>query len=75
NPASDKVYIEAEQMIESVTIKLINLEGQVLWEEAHSVTETGLRAVVQVGFLNSGIYLIRIDGKELNYETKIVIIK
>ncbi len=75
NPASDKVYIEAKQMIEDVTIKLINLEGQLLWEEVISGIATGLRAVVPVSFLNNGIYLIRIDGKKLNYETKIVIMK
>ena len=28
-----------------------------------------------LSFLNNGIYLIRIEGKELNYEAKIVIMK
>jgi hypothetical protein len=62
NPASDVIYIEMEQFSSNTSVKLYNLQGQLVMEK------TGV-STLDVGVLSQGVYALTIDNQ---YVQKIV---
>lgn len=67
NPAFNMVHISMDQIIEDVEI--INLSGQVVYQSSVSSNEID----VNIGSLQSGIYIIKVRGFNQNYFQKLEI--
>ncbi len=70
NPAISTVYIDTQQSLRSATLKVLNLQGQVLLQQEQLA---GKHFQVDVAQFASGIYIL--DITEGNYATKLRLVK
>lgn len=59
NPVQDQVYVQRESAKESWRIEVFNLQGQQVFVEAFD--QGSLTEVVNLGSMNSGVYLMKIS--------------
>lgn len=74
NPATEVLNI-AVNAEEEVSIRVLNLMGQVVFESHNINAEGGIIESVDVSELSAGTYLVMINGSQFNMAKEVVIIK
>jgi uncharacterized delta-60 repeat protein len=75
NPATDQLWIEFMNPLNSrVNIQLLTLQGQIVYET--EINNSGnTRTAVETDGLKQGIYLLKVNGSEINTTRKVIIQK
>ncbi len=68
NPSSGKIFIEVPETSDEVNLKVMNLQGQIIWEEKLNIFDK-----TEINIKNPGLYIIMINTKTENYFQKVVV--
>ena len=73
NPTSDRIHILSRSAGSPIQLSIINLSGQVIWNETVHNPEGGLNIQVDLSTFRMGIYLLRIQSGDEVSVRKIVL--
>ncbi|WP_134341710.1 T9SS-dependent M36 family metallopeptidase [Flavobacterium psychrophilum] len=71
NPSNGLVNIKINQFTGKVNLQVIDLNGRVVYSLKN--TDFNVEKTINLNNLQSGMYIIKIDGDELNYTKKIIL--
>ncbi|WP_134340543.1 T9SS-dependent M36 family metallopeptidase [Flavobacterium psychrophilum] len=71
NPSNGLVNIKINQFTGKVNLQVIDLNGRVVYSLKN--TDFNVEKTINLNNLQSGMYIIKIDGDELNYTNKIIL--
>ncbi|EMY3554930.1 T9SS-dependent M36 family metallopeptidase [Flavobacterium psychrophilum] len=71
NPSNGLVNIKINQFTGKVNLQVIDLNGRVVYSLKN--TDFNIEKTINLNNLQSGMYIIKIDGDELNYTKKIIL--
>ncbi|EKT4502133.1 T9SS-dependent M36 family metallopeptidase [Flavobacterium psychrophilum] len=71
NPSNGLVNIKINQFTGKVNLQVIDLNGRVVYSLKN--TDFNVEKTINLNDLQSGMYIIKIDGDELNYTKKIIL--
>ncbi|SNB00344.1 T9SS type A sorting domain-containing protein [Flavobacterium psychrophilum] len=71
NPSNGLVNIKINQFTGKVNLQVIDLNGRVVYSLKN--TDFNIEKTINLNNLQSGMYIIKIEGDELNYTKKIIL--
>ena len=73
NPATDRTSLKANQKLSNVNIQLIDLSGKVVYSLQKSKVDAGELITIPVNQLTKGMYIIKMNSKEMNSSDKLIV--
>ncbi|MEO6819991.1 MAG: reprolysin-like metallopeptidase [Ginsengibacter sp.] len=73
NPATDKAILKAGEKLSNVNIQLIDLSGKIVYSLQKSKVEAGESITIPLNQLTKGMYIIKMNSKELNTSDKLIV--
>jgi len=71
NPSNGQINIRINQFIGKVNLQVIDLNGRVVY--SLNDTDFNIEKSINLNHLQSGMYVVKINGSELNYTKKIIL--
>lgn len=68
NPSSGQVSIRLDESVETVSLKIYNTTGELVYSQDNIYDTT-----VQLTNLESGIYIVNVNSSSINYNTKLMV--
>jgi hypothetical protein len=71
NPSNGQINIKINKFVGKVNLQIIDLNGRVVYSLKN--TDFNVEKSINLNNLESGMYLVKIEGDELNYTKKIIL--
>ena len=71
NPSHDQINIKINQFVGKVNLQIVDLNGRVVYSLNN--TDFNIEKTINLNNLQSGMYIVKINGSELNYTKKIIL--
>ncbi|MEO8515406.1 MAG: T9SS-dependent M36 family metallopeptidase [Flavobacterium sp.] len=71
NPSNGQINIKINQFSGKVNLQIVDLNGRVVYSLNN--TDFNVEKTINLSHLQSGMYIVKIDGSELNYTKKIIL--
>jgi len=68
NPSKDEIYVELSNDSNSGTVKIFNMQGQLL----KAVNTTGIKTVIDISYMNKGVYYISYENDSHTIQSKFI---
>lgn len=70
NPTNRLVNIRINQFVGKVTIQIVDINGRVVFNQTDD--KFNIEKAININNLQSGVYIIKLTGNELNYSQKLI---
>ncbi|MEO8515407.1 MAG: T9SS-dependent M36 family metallopeptidase [Flavobacterium sp.] len=71
NPSNGEINIKINQFTGKVNLQVVDLNGRLVYSLNN--TDFNVEKTINLNHLQSGMYIVKIDGSELNYTKKIIL--